>query len=604
MPQRSGQTLQLSWFAADAPHDRARNQLSLGLDGTVQRDERFADLPAGRRALLAVYPLHTGSYFGLPGRIIVTIAALMLPLFAITGWMLYLDRRRKARATAHAQQALADTANDGQGQAIAVVHASQSGHAQQLAARTAERLRSAGLAVQLVPAATLNLELLRRHAYVLWIASTFGEGQPPDAARRFARLLRQAAEQKTDKPLAGQRFGLLALGDRQYAQFCGFGLALSAQLQQLGAQPLFPTITMDGEDNAAWQAWSDALGRQWGTTGLQELHTDDDDSAMEPVAAFHRGRLKSRLHCNPGSVGRPLYQIDLDLPDAPAQSRLHWHAGALVEIWPQHATEVINAWLQAYELDGAAPVRWHGTIVQLRDALAASELPVDAFPAAPQALADRLQPLPARSYSIASLPQDGYLRLCVRQILVQTAGQPARLGLASGWLSTHAPLGGTVLLRMVQNPTFAPHDNPALPAIFLGNGSGYAGLRGHLLDRIAKGRNDNWLIFGERQRAHDGYAETEVQQWLAQGHLQRADFVYSRDHDSQGSSAQQLRYVQHVVRAQAEAMREWLERGAVLYICGSFQGMATDVDAALTELLGAAAMEDLAASGRYRRDVY
>lgn len=41
--------------------------------------------------------MHVGEYFGLPGRIIVTIASLTMPLFFVTGWLLYLDRRRKKR---------------------------------------------------------------------------------------------------------------------------------------------------------------------------------------------------------------------------------------------------------------------------------------------------------------------------------------------------------------------------------------------------------------------------------------------------------------------------------------------------------------------------
>jgi sulfite reductase (NADPH) flavoprotein alpha-component len=39
-------------------------------------------------------------------------------------------------------------------------------------------------------------------------------------------------------------------------------------------------------------------------------------------------------------------------------------------------------------------------------------------------------------------------------------------------------------------------------------------------------------------------------------------------------------------------------------VCGSLAGMAPGVDAALREVLGDATVNDLASSGRYRRDVY
>jgi len=42
----------------------------------------------------------------------------------------------------------------------------------------------------------------------------------------------------------------------------------------------------------------------------------------------------------------------------------------------------------------------------------------------------------------------------------------------------------------------------------------------------------------------------------------------------------------------------------VLYVCGSLNGMAAGVDAALTDIIGSAALQELNAQGRYRRDVY
>ena len=51
-------------------------------------------------------------------------------------------------------------------------------------------------------------------------------------------------------------------------------------------------------------------------------------------------------------------------------------------------------------------------------------------------------------------------------------------------------------------------------------------------------------------------------------------------------------------------LREWVASGAVIYVCGSLDGMAAGVDAALSEVLGTAGLDDLIAEGRYRRDVY
>ena len=60
--------------------------------------ERYLDKPIGQRLMAGVFPLHSGSYFGWPGLLLFCIASLAMPLFAVTGLQLYLDRRAKKRA--------------------------------------------------------------------------------------------------------------------------------------------------------------------------------------------------------------------------------------------------------------------------------------------------------------------------------------------------------------------------------------------------------------------------------------------------------------------------------------------------------------------------
>jgi len=62
--------------------------------------------------------------------------------------------------------------------------------------------------------------------------------------------------------------------------------------------------------------------------------------------------------------------------------------------------------------------------------------------------------------------------------------------------------------------------------------------------------------------------------------------------------------VQHRLLQRADALRDWLARGAAVYVCGSLQGMAAGVDAALRQVAGEALWAELVGSGRYRRDVY
>jgi sulfite reductase (NADPH) flavoprotein alpha-component len=197
-----------------------------------------------------------------------------------------------------------------------------------------------------------------------------------------------------------------------------------------------------------------------------------------------------------------------------------------------------------------------------------------------------------REYSIASLPQDGRIELLVRVRRRDDGG----LGLMSGWLTLSAPIGAPVVVRLRSNRSFHPPQG-APPMVLIGAGTGLAGLRPHLRARRAAGAEDAWLIFGERTRSRDFLLADEVLGWRADGVLSRLDLAFSRD-------AGDGRYVQDVLRAEADALREHLARGAVLYVCGSHDPMGSAVHATLGELLGEEALEELLEAGRYRRDTY
>ncbi|MBF3347973.1 flavodoxin, partial [Pseudomonas aeruginosa] len=99
LPPAGGQPATVFYRLTDAPHERAFNTLILDpANGQVKSDQRYSDRSFGSQLLASVYALHVGSYFGMAGRILMMLASLAMPLFFITGWLLYLDRRRKKRA--------------------------------------------------------------------------------------------------------------------------------------------------------------------------------------------------------------------------------------------------------------------------------------------------------------------------------------------------------------------------------------------------------------------------------------------------------------------------------------------------------------------------
>ncbi|MDF9617436.1 sulfite reductase flavoprotein subunit alpha [Pseudomonas entomophila] len=574
LPPAGGQPATLFYLLEGADHERALNTLTLDpATGQIKRHERYADKSFKAQLLQSVYALHVGSYFGLPGRIIVTIASLTMPLFFVTGWLLYLDRRRKKRQVRAARGAVDTVANTGDSWLIGF--ASQSGFAEQLAWQSAGQLQAAGLAVQVRPLAELGEPELRQAKRALFVVSTFGDGEAPDSARAFERKV-------LGQPWALEHldYALLALGDRQYPHFCGFARRLQAWLGERGASSAFGAVEVDNADPAALQRWQQELAR---LTGARPV------VAWQPPS-FDNWRLTRRELLNSGSQGAPVYLLGL-LPPAPVT----WEAGDLVEILPRHGQVRVDAFLTGLGLPPESPVQLDGLNETLAQALASRQLPQSREHLVglhAQALVDALIPLTAREYSIASIASDGVLELIVRQ----ERHPDGSLGLGSGWLTEYLPLDGTVSLRLRRNSSFHLPEVSA-PLVLIGNGTGLAGLRSLLRARIATGEPRNWLLFGERNQAHDLLCGDELQGWLRGGDLQRLDLAFSRDQVEKV-------YVQDVLLQHAAEFKRWVDEGACVYVCGSLQGMAAGVDAALHGMLGADSVQQLIEDGRYRRDVY
>lgn len=450
------------------------------------------------------------------------LAAAGAVLAAYAGLCAAIWLRQRCRHARAAHAATVQAPGDAAQAPILVAYASQTGFAEQLAHDTAQALRAAGVAARLCALGQLGAEQLARTERALFVVSTCGEGDPPDNGALFARHAMGAAP-----PLARLRYGLLALGDRDYAQFCGFGRLLDGWLRDCGARALFERIEVDDGAEADLRRWQHALGHIAGTADLPDWQ----------APAFADWRLAARRCLNPDGAGAPTWHIELEPADgAPLP---HWEAGDLVQVLAPG--------------DAARP----------------------------------------REYSIASLPSDGRIHLLVRQ----QRAPDGRLGAASGWLTAQAADGGRIALRLRPHRNFRLGDNAGRALILIGNGTGLAGLRAHLRARAARGEGRNWLLFGERNAAHDFYYRDEIEGWLARELIARADFAFSRD---QG----ERRYVQHRLREAAATLRDWVQGGAAIYVCGNAVGMAAGVDAALGDILGADERDRLLAEGRYRRDVY
>lgn len=399
-----------------------------------------------------------------------------------------------------------------------VAFASQTGYAEQLAKQTAQSLQAANIPSRVRPLADLTVDDLSSAERALFVVSTYGEGDPPDTGLTFVHSVMSHSP-----ALSRLAYGVLALGDRTYRNFCGFGRTLDTWLQRQCAVPMFELVEVDNADEVALLRWQRHLG----------ILTGSDATPVWTQPRNERWQLSARSLLNPGSAGQPCFHLELKPLD---DVKLNWKSGDIAVLTPPGTN--------------------------------------------------------AREYSIASVPSEGSLHILVRQ----SRRADGSLGVASGWLTEHAEIGSEIPLRIRANSNFhAPEDGG--PIILIGNGTGIAGLRSHLKAREKLRDSRNWLLFGERNAAHDFFYREDIERWRASGLLTRVDLAFSRDQDGRI-------YVQHILQRSGEEIRRWIADGATIYVCGSAAGMATAVDEALADALGRDTLNALVAAHRYRRDVY
>jgi sulfite reductase (NADPH) flavoprotein alpha-component len=103
--QQATSTVTVRYLTRDSPHYLAYNEITLERNsGRVVSHNLYARQSLGKQISIGMLSVHRGRVFGFVGTVVFMLAALMLPLFCITGYLLYLDRGRK-KAAARARDA-------------------------------------------------------------------------------------------------------------------------------------------------------------------------------------------------------------------------------------------------------------------------------------------------------------------------------------------------------------------------------------------------------------------------------------------------------------------------------------------------------------------
>lgn len=189
-----------------------------------------------------------------------------------------------------------------------------------------------------------------------------------------------------------------------------------------------------------------------------------------------------------------------------------------------------------------------------------------------------------RFYSLASKSGDGFLEICVRKL-------PG--GLCSEFLHG-LQLGGRMEGFIQLHPDFRPVAGKA-PVILIGAGTGIGPLAGFI--RNNTGQHPMYLYWGGRDPASDFLYKPELDTYLADGRLTGLHAAFSR--------VKEGAHVQDRVLEDAEQLRQLLEQGGQVLVCGG-RAMAKNIAQALDEVLVPLnlSVATLKAQGRYREDVF
>ena len=92
--------------------------------------------------------------------------------------------------------------------------------------------------------------------YVLVVTSTTGQGDLPDSIVPLFQGLQDRYQPRL-------RYGIIALGDSTYTDFCGGGKKFDALLQEQGAQRIGEMLTIDAGEDPEPESVSNPWVEQW-----------------------------------------------------------------------------------------------------------------------------------------------------------------------------------------------------------------------------------------------------------------------------------------------------------------------------------------------------
>ncbi|WP_299088502.1 assimilatory sulfite reductase (NADPH) flavoprotein subunit [uncultured Metabacillus sp.] len=538
---------------------------------------------------------------------------------------------------------------------VTILYGSQTGNAQGLAEKAGKTLEGNGFNVTVSSMSDFKPNNLKKVENLLIVASTHGEGDPPDNALSFHEFLHGRRAPKLDN----LRYSVLALGDSSYEFFCKTGKDFDHRLEELGGKRLYDRVDCDldyDEPAAEWiQGVLSGLSEAQGgaAVSVSAAAPQAGESAYSRTNPF-KAEVLENINLNGRGSNKETRHLEISLEG----SGLTYEPGDSLGVYPQNDPELVDLLLEEmkWNPEENVTINKQGESLALREALISHfEITVLTKPLVEQAaklsenqeLQELVSPdnveklkayldgrdlldlvrdfapwkgtaqdfisilrkMPARLYSISSslAANPDEVHLTIGAVRYEAHGRE-RKGVCSILCAERLQPGDTLPVYVQHNQNFKLPANPDTPIIMVGPGTGIAPFRAFMQEREEMGaEGKSWLFFGDQHFVTDFLYQTEWQKWLKDGVLTKMDVAFSRDSDEKV-------YVQHRMLEQSKELFEWLQEGAAVYICGDEKNMAHDVHNVLIDIIekeggmsreqAEAYLADMQQQKRYQRDVY
>ncbi|XP_044262875.1 methionine synthase reductase-like [Tribolium madens] len=174
-------------------------------------------------------------------------------------------------------------------------------------------------------------------------------------------------------------------------------------------------------------------------------------------------------------------------------------------------------------------------------------------------LLEHLPPLQPRPYSICSSPRSSTLEIT---FFVS--------GVCTTFLEKQI-LNKNKVAFYFRKPGIFRLPDLANPVILIATGTGIAPFRGFFQHwKLTNYFGDVWLFYGCRFRDRDFLYRDEINELMCAGIVNRLNVAFSREGDSK-------KYIQSEIDKRGGDFVDWVNRGAIIYVCGDFRTVVKDV---------------------------